>query len=61
MKQLSLFLVCLFFTVNTQAQNAEAQLLFEEAEMLYEKYTTMDCAKNQQGCLEVLISHPIFS
>ena len=54
MKQLSLFLFSLFFTVNTQAQNAEAQLLFEEAEMLYEKYTTMDCVKNQQDCLEVL-------
>jgi hypothetical protein len=54
MKQLSTLIFGLFFAINTNAQNAEAQLLFEEAETLYEKYTTMDCAKNQQGCLEVL-------
>ncbi len=46
MKQLSTLIFGLFFAINTNAQNAEAQLLFEEAETLYEKYTTMDCAKN---------------
>lgn len=55
MKQLLLLLTTVVVFTNSYSQQAEAQLLFEEAEAAFNKFMTLDCESNPQDCQTTLM------
>ncbi|WP_445718233.1 hypothetical protein [Flavobacterium sp.] len=54
MKNIITLLFAMLFVTSSYGQQAEAQLLFEEAEALYNKFMTLDCESNNQDCINTL-------